>query len=296
MAWLSVSFEVGADSAEALSDALLEAGASSVELTDAEAGSPFEQAWFDEQGTAAPRPWRLNVLSALFDEETDASAALAAACARAGIAQPPHHVHRVADRDWVGASRDQFQPIRISSRLWIVPSWHSPPDPTAINLLLDPGVAFGTGSHPTTRLCLQWLEREVRAGVSVVDYGCGSGILAIAAMKLGAAQADGVDIDERALLAARSNALHNRVDVTFHSAAGAIRRPAQVVVANILARPLIVLAPLLAGVTAPGGRLALAGLLEEQAVEVGSAYRTWFELDAPIHDAGWVLLGATRRP
>lgn len=295
MAWLSVYIEVGADHAELLSDALLEAGAASVELTDAEAGSASETARFDEEGAAAPRPWRLSALSALFDEKADTAAAVTAACARAGIAPAPHRVRRVADQDWVRASRDQFQPIRISSRLWIVPSWHASPDPAAINLMLDPGLAFGTGSHPTTRLCLQWLEREVRAGVSVVDYGCGSGILAIAAMKLGAARADGVDIDERALLAARGNALHNRVDVSFHSAAGAIRRPAEIVVANILARPLIVLAPLLAGITAPRGRLALAGLLEEQAAEVSSAYRTWFDFDPAASDAGWALLSATRR-
>ena len=296
MGWISVSFEVGEDDAEALSDALLAAGAASVELTDAEAGSETEQARFDEPGTAGPRPWRRSVLSALFNESIDVTAVVAAACAGAGVAPPPHRTQRLADRDWVLASREQFEPLRISPRLWVVPSWHAPPDPGAINLLLDPGLAFGTGSHPTTRLCLQWLQREVRPGVSVVDYGCGSGILAIAAMKLGAARADAVDIDERALLAARGNALHNRVDVSFHSAAGAIRRPAQVVVANILARPLVVLAPLLAGITAPGGRLALAGLLDDQAAEVGSAYRPWFELDPPASEAGWALLGATRRP
>jgi ribosomal protein L11 methyltransferase len=200
----------------------------------------------------------------------------------------------VADQDWVRASREQFAPIQISPRLWIVPSWHAPPDPAAINLLLDPGLAFGTGSHATTRLCLQWLEREVRPGVSVVDYGCGSGILAIAALKLGARRADGVDIDERALLAARGNALHNRVDASFHSAAGAIRQPAEIVVANILARPLIVLAPLLAGLTARGGRLALAGVLEEQAAEVREVYSPWFDFDPPVSDGGWVLLSGTR--
>ncbi|HUF80371.1 MAG TPA: 50S ribosomal protein L11 methyltransferase, partial [Burkholderiales bacterium] len=186
-------------------------------------------------------------------------------------------------------------PIRISPRLWIVPSWHEPPDPAAVNLLLDPGLAFGTGSHPTTRLCLRWLEREIRGGESMIDYGCGSGILAIAAMKLGAARAAGVDIDERALVAGRDNALHNRVDVSFHSAAGAIRQPARIVVANILAHPLIVLAPLLARLTADGGRLALAGLLEDRAADVRAAYEPWFDFDASAQDEGWVLLGATRR-
>jgi ribosomal protein L11 methyltransferase len=295
MAWISVSFEVGADDADAVSDALIEAGAASVELTDAEAGSPLEQPRFDEHGAACPQPWRRSTVSAVLDEGADAAAAVAAACARAGITPPPYRAERLADRDWVLASREQFRPIRISPRLWIVPSWHTPPDPTAINLLLDPGLAFGTGSHPTTRLCLQWLEREVRTGVSVVDYGCGSGILAIAALKFGAARADGIDIDERALLAARGNALHNRVDASFHSAAGAIRKPADIVVANILARPLIVLAPLLAQLTVIGGRLAVAGVLDEQAAEVRAAYAPWFEFDPPVTEAGWALLSATRR-
>jgi ribosomal protein L11 methyltransferase len=205
-------------------------------------------------------------------------------------------VEQVAEQDWVCASRDQFAPIRISARLWIVPSWHEAPDPGAINLLLDPGLAFGTGAHATTRLCLRWLEHAVRGGESVLDYGCGSGILAIAAMKLGAARADGVDIDEQALLAARSNAIHNRVQVSFHSAAGAIRQPAQIVVANILAHPLIVLAPLLAQLTAHGGRLALAGLLADQADEVRAAYRTWFAFDTPRQDEGWTLLSGTKYP
>jgi ribosomal protein L11 methyltransferase len=175
-----------------------------------------------------------------------------------------------------------------------VPSWHEPPDPGAINLLLDPGLAFGTGSHPTTRLCLTWLERTIRGGESVLDYGCGSGILAIAALKLGAARAEAVDIDDQALLAARANAIHNQVQVSFHSAAGAIRQPAQIVVANILAHPLIVLAPLLARLTAPHGRLALAGLLAEQADEVRAAYRPWFDFDAPAQEEGWMLLSGTR--
>ncbi|MNC84664.1 Ribosomal protein L11 methyltransferase [compost metagenome] len=193
------------------------------------------------------------------------------------------------------ASRDQFAPIRISQRLWIVPSWHAPPDPGAINLLLDPGLAFGTGSHPTTRLCLNWLERMVRGGETVLDYGCGSGILAIAAMKLGAARADGVDIDQQALLAARANALHNRVQATFHGAADAVQHPAQIVVANILAHPLIVLAPLIARLTARGGVLALAGLLAGQEEEVRAAYAPWFDFEVPGQDEGWMLLSGTRR-
>jgi len=295
MAWLAVSFELAAPDVEAVSAALLEAGAASVDLADADAGSVAERPAFAEPGSGAPLTWRRNLVTALVAEGTDAAALVVAACARAGIVPPPYRARHVAEQDWVRASRDQFMPIRISQRLWIVPSWHEAPDPGAINLLLDPGLAFGTGSHPTTRLCLNWLERVVRGGETVLDYGCGSGILAIAAMKLGAARADGVDIDEQALLAARANALHNRTQVTFHGAADAIQQPAQIVVANILAHPLIVLAPLIARLTARGGRLALAGLLEGQADAVRAAYEPWFEFDASGQDEGWTLLSGARR-
>lgn len=295
MAWLSITFDISAAEVEAVSDALIEAGALSVDVTDADAGSPAERPVFDEPGMARQSAWQRARVSALARDGVDAAALVAAACARAGIAVPPHRVEPVAEQDWVRASRDQFTPIRISPRLWIVPSWHEPPDPAAINLLLDPGLAFGTGSHPTTRLCLGWLEREIRGGESVLDYGCGSGVLAIAALKLGAARADGVDIDAQALLAARANALHNQVQVSFHGAVDDIQQPAQIVVANILAYPLIVLAPLIARLTAARGRLALAGLLTHQADEVRVAYEPWFDFDAPAQDDGWMLLTGTRR-
>ena len=294
MSWLSVSFEIAADEVEALSDALLEGGAASVEVADAEAGTVAEQPVFAEPGSEDPRSWQRSLVNALVAEGTDAGELVASACLRAGIAVPPYCLREVAEQDWVRTSQDQFAPIRISRRLWIVPSWHNAPDPGAINISLDPGLAFGTGSHPTTRLCLDWLERTVRGGESVLDYGCGSGILAIAAMKLGAGRAQGVDIDAQALLAARANAIHNRVQVTFHGTAEAVKQPAQIVVANILAHPLIVLAPLIARLAAPAGRLALAGLLAAQADEVCAAYAAWFDFDAPEQDEGWTLLSGTR--
>ena len=295
MAWVSVSFEVAAADVEAMADALLEAGAASVDVTDAGAGSAAEQAIYAEAGADAVHPWRRSRVSALIDDKADAAALLAGACARVGLAVPPCTMQPVAERDWVQATRDQFVPIRISPRLWIVPSWHAAPDPHAVNIVLDPGLAFGSGSHPTTRLCLLWLERVIRGGETVLDYGCGSGVLAVAAMKLGAASAVGVDIDEQALLAARRNAMHNQVQAIFHSAAEAVGRPAPIVVANILAHPLVVLAPLLARLTAPRGRLALAGLLAQQADEVRGAYTPWFDFGAPEEEEGWALLSGVRR-
>jgi len=295
MSWLSVSFEVAAGDVEAVTDALLDAGAASVDVADARAGSAAGQSVFAEAGADPPRPWRRSLVSALLADKADAATLVARACARASIPLPPCEVRPIAERDWVRDSRDQFAPIRISSRLWIVPSWHTAPDPGAVNVTLDPGIAFGTGSHPTTRLCLRWLEGVIHGGESVLDYGCGSGVLAIAAMKLGAASAEGVDIDGQALLAARNNAMHNQVEATFHSAADAMRRPARIVVANILAHPLVVLAPLLARLTAPRGRLALAGPLAGQAGEVRAAYEQWFDFDAPEDEEGWALLSGVRR-
>ena len=294
MSWLSVSFEVAAPDVEAVTDALMAAGALAVDVEDAAAGSGMEEPQFAEAGDA-PRAWRRNVVRALVAEGADAAALVGAACGRAGVALPQYRVHPVADRDWVRATQSQFMPIRISRRLWIVPTWHAAPEPAALNIVLDPGLAFGTGSHPTTQLCLRWLERQIRGGESVLDYGCGSGILAIAAMKLGAACAAGVDIDEQALLAARGNAIQNRVDVEFRATDYRPGRAADVVVANILAHPLIALAPLLAGLTAPRGRLALAGVLASQAPDVCAAYAEWFDMVEDSREEDWVLLAGVRK-
>ena len=294
MAWLSVSFEVPAEQVEDFSDALLAAGAASVDIADAGAGSRTEEALFADTGLA-PRPWQRNAVSALLAQGTDIAALVEAACARAGIAAPPWRVREIAEEDWVRASRSGLAPVRISQRLWVVPSWHRAPDPDAIIVALDPGIAFGTGHHPSTRMCLRWLERVICGGEPVLDFGCGSGILAIAAMKLGAGSADGVDIDEQALLAARRNALHNRVQATFHNGSEALREPSRIVVANILAHPLIVLAPLLARLTTVNGRIALAGLLTEHAGEVRAAYAPWFDFEAPEEEEGWALVNGVRR-
>ena len=296
MSWLLVTLVADAGRVHALSDALLQSGALAVDVTDAFAGMPREHAWFAEPGESDTLPWELVKVSALFDEDADIAANVAAAL-RAADLEPESgfEVERVADRDWVRASQSQFQPVRLSSRLWVVPSWHTPPDRSAINLIIDPGLAFGTGTHPTTRLCIKWLDANLRGGETVLDYGCGSGILAIAAVKLGALRTVGVDIDSAALLAARHNAMQNRADVRFDDASQSVLTVYDVVLANILASPLQLLAPLLAGAVRSGGQIVLSGILVHQADEVGDAYREWFDMDIKQHDESWVLLAGVKR-
>jgi ribosomal protein L11 methyltransferase len=296
MPWHSVTLTVGTDSVEALSDALLEAGAAAVDLSDAHAGTVREQTLFGEPNAPGAPAWEAARIDVLFDEHADVVTLVGNALRAAGL-EPVRDIaiRRVADQDWVRVTQGQFPPVHVSPRLWVVPTWHVPPDPLAINLVIDPGLAFGTGTHPTTRLCLAWLDANVSGGERVLDYGCGSGILAIAAIKLGAAYAAGVDIDAGALLAARQNAMQNRVAVQFESVDRPLSSTYDVVLANILANPLMLLAPLLAQATRGGGRIVLSGILEHQADEIGNRYHEWFDMKIAQHDDGWVLLSGVRR-
>jgi ribosomal protein L11 methyltransferase len=293
---VSLILRTDARVADALSDALLDHGALSVSMEDASAGSAAEAPIYGEPGMAVESAWQQSLVAALCERSADPAQLIAAACEQIGLAQAPdYRIEAVADQDWVRRSQSQFEPIRISDKLWIVPSWATAPDPDAVNLVLDPGLAFGTGSHPSTRLCLQWLERTLRGGEHVLDYGCGSGILAIAAQRLGASAALGVDVDPPALLAAQANARRNRVDARFIDAETPPDFMADLVVANILANPLILLAPVLAGYAAPAARIALSGILETQVREVIAAYAPWFELHVCASDGDWVLIEG-RRP
>jgi len=296
MPWLNLVVDSDAEHAEALSEALLELGALSVDLLDADADTPDEQAIFGEPGEPPPGVWQHNRVSALFDSDKDVSAILRNATANIGLKQlPEHRIETLADNDWVRLTQSQFEPIPISPRLWIVPTWHTPSDPNAINIVLDPGLAFGTGSHPTTRLCLRWLDSNLRGGENVLDYGCGSGILAIAALKLGAAHAVGVDVDLQAVIASRDNAIANQVkDVQFYLPDDAPQSSYDLVVANILTNPLRMLAPLLAKSTRQGGQIVLSGILEEQAQDMMNIYQQWFDLNAPIFEDGWSCLSGRK--
>lgn len=296
MSFLTVTFDLSRGDAEAVSEALMERAALSVNVEDALEGTEEEKPIFGEPG-AEGGWWDRCRLTAMFDGNVDAGAVIAEACREMEINLPALSLAVVDDVDWVQKNREQFQPIRISNRIWIVPTWHLAPQPEAINVALDPGVAFGTGSHPTTRMCLQWLEAHVvpGAGSVVLDYGCGSGILAIVAMKLGAASAIGVDIDAQAVDAARYNARQNGVAIEFSTTDHALDAVADITVANILANPLKVLAPLLASHTRAGGSLVLAGILDHQADEIIDIYRPWFGLAVWKSDEGWSCMAGTRR-
>lgn len=295
MAWLSVTLETDCSHAEALADALMEGGALSATIEDAAAGTNEEKPQFGEPGSITTPGWDRSTVTALFDPDADIAAAVAAAAAEAGLKEvPTFSTEPVAEQNWVQLTQSQFEPIRISDRLWIVPSWHDAPDPDAVNLVLDPGMAFGTGSHPTTRLCLEWLERTVSPGQELLDYGCGSGILAIAAAKLGAAPVYGVDIDPQAVVAAEANAERNRVSARFADSGQPIAGQFDIVVANILANPLKALAPAICGHVRPGGQLALSGILAEQAEELIGIYAEWIPLQVADTREGWVCLAGTK--
>ena len=292
MPWLQVRLAISPEQAETYEDALLEVGAVSVTFMDAE-----DQPIFEPELNTTPL-WSHTHLLALFEADTDADAVFAHLQLLTGTTLPEHHAEVIEDQDWERSWMDNFQPMRFGRRLWIVPSWHEAPEPGAVNLLLDPGLAFGTGTHPTTALCLEWLDGQQLQDTQVLDFGCGSGILAIAALLLGAQQAVGTDIDVQALEASRDNAQRNGIaDDRFpvYLPTDLPAQQADVLVANILAGPLVSLAPQLSGLVRPGGLLALSGILAEQGEEVAAAYAQDFELDPIANRDGWVRISGRRR-
>ncbi|WP_374339709.1 50S ribosomal protein L11 methyltransferase [Leeia sp.] len=296
MSWISLALMSSSQEAEALSDALFELGALSVSIEDAHAGTDKEQPLFNEPGEAVDSLWHDSRVLALLGEDSDVEALLAQLQAHFDWPKlPPYEAIEVAEQDWVRLTQSQFDPIRISNRLWITPTWHEAPQDGSINLWLDPGLAFGTGSHPTTRLCLEWLDRHLPVGSSVLDYGCGSGILALAARKLGAAHVVGVDIDPQAIQASHDNASQNQVNIDFYLPDASPNGQYDVVVANILTNPLRTLAPLLAGHVRSGGQLVLSGILVEQVALVQEAYAPWFELQLADQREGWACLSGVKQ-
>ncbi len=295
MSWISLSVDTDCPHAEALADALMDAGALSASIEDADAGTPDEKPQFGEPGSVTTPGWDRSRVVALLEAGTDVDELLAVCAPAAGLtAIPCYTTVPVEEQNWVQLTQAQFEPIRVSDRLWIVPSWHEAPDPEAIIIVLDPGMAFGTGSHPTTRLCLEWLDRTVEGGESLLDYGCGSGILAIAAARLGATPVTGVDIDPQAVVAAEYNAERNAVTARFADSAHAIEGQFDIVVANILSNPLKALAPAICGHVRAGGRLALSGILAEQADDLIACYAPYLPLTVADTRDGWVCLSGVK--
>ena len=292
MPWLQVRLAIVPEQAETYEDALLAVGAVSVTFMDAEDQPIFEP----DLGTTPL--WSHTHLLALFEADVDPANLTAHLELITGQPLPEHQIEQIADQDWERSWMDNFHPMRFGQRLWIVPSWHSAPAPDAVNLLLDPGLAFGTGTHPTTALCLEWLDGQDLKDCELLDFGCGSGSLAIAGLLLGARNAVGTDIDIQALEASRDNAGRNGIEAQrfpLYLPADLPAVPADVVVANILAGPLVNLAPQISSLVKPGGRLALSGILAEQAEEVRSAYQDAFELDPTANKDGWIRISGRRR-
>jgi ribosomal protein L11 methyltransferase len=301
VAWLLLKINANEQNAEAISDALMEIGALSASIEDANAETPAEQAIFGEPSSAdiqfpPPGIWQDNIVTAMFNQNAnieDIITALKSEVKAFNTTNLQYHVETIADQDWVRATQAQFDPIKITERLWIVPTWHDAPNQDAINIILDPGLAFGTGSHPTTSLCLEWLTQQSNLN-KILDYGCGSGILAIAAKKLGADIVVGVDIDTQAIESSYYNALQNNVDIQFYDADTFTHQTFDIVVANILSSALMVLAPALAKYCNIGGKLALSGILEPQVEALIARYSEWFNMDTPTKKDAWVLLTGTR--
>jgi len=297
MSWTEIIIEVARTHAESLSDALMDAGALSVSVEDADFGTDAEQPLFGEPGMEPKEAaWENSRVVALTSADADQAAIVVAAASVVGLAASDvkFTLRTVEDQDWVRLTQSQFEPIHIGKNIWVVPSWHEAPDSNALVLELDPGLAFGTGSHPTTRLCMEWLEANAPVDLTVLDYGCGSGILAMVAKKLGAEKVIGIDIDPQAIQSAVFNTERNHCDVAYYLpdefAESDHAHTFDVVVANILANPLKLMAPMLAGRVNPGGQLVLSGVLATQVDEVAAAYAPFIELTVWAEHEGWVAL------
>lgn len=291
MHWIQIILETSREQCESLEDALLEQGALSVTYVDA-----GDQPLFEPDPGETPL-WDAVRLVGLFPAEAAMDSVIKQLENQFGDKLPKHRTEILEDKDWIREWMDQFQPMQFGERLWIVPSWTKPPQPDAVNLMLDPGLAFGTGTHATTSLCLQWLDAHSPEGMSVIDYGCGSGVLGIAALLLGCDTMCGIDIDPQALIATHQNAEQNGIAKDQYSVylpAQAPHEVADMVLANILAGPLISLSEDISSRVKPGGKLVLSGILSTQAQDVLAAYQNEFDFEPVAEQDGWVRLAGTK--
>jgi len=294
-AWINLKIRASAEYAHIISDTLIELGALSSSIEDSYLNSENEEALFGEPNIPSNTIWQNNTIESLFDDSVSIDTIIDELKTITGLSHIDYTLESVEEQNWVALTQSQFEPINISNKLWIVPSWHTSPNPNAINIVLDPGLAFGTGSHPTTHLCLEWLIHEVSMNDHVLDYGCGSGILSIAAKKCGAKEVIGVDIDPQAIIASVHNAKENHVDINFYNSESSLNFEADIVVANILSSALSVLAPIIAKACKPQGKIALSGILKEQVEMLTKIYSVWFNLNKPIEREGWILMSGKKK-
>ncbi len=290
MPWLQIKARITDAEAPQMEQLFQSVGAVSVTLLDAEDEPVFQ---LDPDSTPL---WQQTLLCALFEENTDPDAVIATLIAGSRLLESDLLTEKIADQDWERAWMSDFKPMRFGERLWVCPSWSEPPEPDAVNIMLDPGLAFGSGTHPTTALCLAWLDSQQLVNKSVIDYGCGSGILAIAAALLGAGRVVAVDNDPQAVTASSNNRDMNGISadlMTVHLP-GEPHEPADVVVANILSGPLADLTPVLAGLTRPGGKLILSGVLADQTEALMASYEPFFTMQPPVIQDEWVRIEGTR--
>jgi len=292
MPWLQLKFDSPPEQIDDASNLLSELGAAAVTFEDA-----ADQPLF-EPDPGETRLWNNTRIIGLFDANIDMPDIIAQLKQALGERAPQHvQVNPLEDKDWVRAWMDTFKPIRFGQNLWICPSWHTPDEPNAVNVMLDPGLAFGTGTHPTTALCMKWLDAHPPIDMNVIDFGCGSGILAIAAALLGASHVEAVDHDPQAILATNDNAEKNSVSDKINALLPRQfeDKPADLILANILTNPLLELGPRFAKLLKPGGQIVLSGILAEQSEQVLQCYEEWFELQTPTQQDNWVRIDGVRR-
>ena len=294
MAWINLTFFAEEKDSDLLSDALETRGALSIFIQDKNINSSDEELIFGEPHSGPNKFWAANQIQALFDDSVDIKDIQDELDSNFQDIDFKFTASSVSETDWVKLSQSQFKPICIKNRINIVPSWHQINNPKLINIILDPGLAFGTGAHPTTHLCTEWLIDNVSKEKKVLDYGCGSGILAIAAYKLGAKMVKGVDIDPQAIIASKENGAVNECDIDWLNTDEDFKFQADLLVANILSSALSVLAPLLASYCAPKGKIALSGILESQENQIKKIYEPWFIFEKTLKNNGWVCLSGIK--
>ena len=295
MSWTNLIVQTNKENVDSVSDFLIALGAISTSIENTNLNQNNEELIFGEPHNQSQQFWENNTVQALFDKSIDIELIKAALKTKFNAFNLSIRISSIQDKDWVNLTQSQFSPIKIHDKLWIVPTWHEIQDNKAFNLILDPGLAFGTGTHPTTQLSLLWLIDNVNKDVTVLDYGCGSGILGIAAKKIGAKKVFGVDIDDQAIKSSRDNAEINNVEIFWNNTEIKVDYRTDLVVANILSSALSVLAPALAGHCKPNGKIALSGILQSQEKDLKKIYSQWFDFQPSHYKDGWVLISGIKR-